>query len=74
MTQAISVILVQANIENLLNFVQLVIIVLQEHYCLFHVQQKLTGVELVQETFHIVGLVHLASIVLIMIQFLVFVQ
>jgi hypothetical protein len=56
----ISVILEQASIDKVLNFVQQVIIVLQEHFYQSHVQQELTGVELVQEIFHIVVLVNLA--------------
>ena len=63
MTLVISVILEQVSIEKVQNFVLLVIIVLQEHFCQSHVQQKHTGVELVQETFHIVVLVNLAFIV-----------
>jgi hypothetical protein len=59
-TLVISVILEQVSIEKVQNFVLLVIIVLQEHFCQFHVQQKHTSVELVQETFHIVLLVNLA--------------
>jgi len=56
----ISVILEQASIDKVQNFVQQVIIVLQEHFYQSHVQQELIGVELVQEIFHNVVLVNLA--------------